>query len=128
MIEQEDAESAENRHGISRTESVTVLRCETIRSSPMSSQPMTPDSSAIRALILELLPGAEGQIIFGEGGLLDSLGLVNFLADLEYTVGARFGQEIVIASERAMSRGRSPFRDVDTLAEFVGELLAEGQR
>lgn len=87
---------------------------------------MSPDRLSIRALILEILPGAEGKIIFGEGGMLDSLGLVNFLADLEYTVGVKYGREIVIASERAMSRARSPFRDVDTLAEFVGELLAEG--
>ena len=86
---------------------------------------MNPDSTAIRTLILELLPAAEGTVVFGEGGILDSLGLVNFLADLEYTVGLRYGREIVIASERAMSRARSPFRDVDTLAEFVGELLAE---
>ena len=84
--------------------------------------------AAVRLLILETLPPeavvGENPLVFGAGGALDSLGLVNFLADLEYRVGEVFGREVVLASERAMSRGRSPFRDVDTLAEFVVEELA----
>ncbi len=90
-------------------------------------KPANPE--ALRALILATLP--EGQrrganpVIFGPGSALDSLGLVNFLADLEYRLAEEFDREIVLASERAMSRGRSPFRDVDALAAYVAELLAE---
>ena len=42
----------------------------------------------VRAMIIEILPpGAnESSIIFGPEGMLDSLGLVSFLADLEYTL------------------------------------------
>lgn len=83
----------------------------------------------IRSLIAETLPpGVAGEpngIIFGPGGLLDSLELVNFLADLEYRLATEFGRELVLASERAMSRGRSPFRDVNSLTEYIGELLSE---
>ena len=57
--------------------------------------------------------------IFGPGGTLDSLGLVSFIADLEFRVSEEFGKDIVIASEQAMSRGRSPFRDVPALTEYV---------
>ena len=84
-------------------------------------------AAIVRRLILETLPKAsDGDLrIFGQGAPLDSLGLVNFLADLEYRLGEQFGREFVLASERAMSRGRSPFRDVDALTEYILELLRE---
>jgi hypothetical protein len=76
---------------------------------------------------METLPGASGvnPAIFGQGGPLDSLGLVNFLADLEYRLEEEFGEEVVLASERAMSRSRSPFRDAAALTDYVVELLGE---
>ena len=84
-------------------------------------------AGTVRRLIMESLPAGSGEnpLIFGAGAPLDSLGLVNFLADLEYRLSAEFGREIVLASERAMSRTRSPFRDVAALTEYVLELLAE---
>jgi hypothetical protein len=85
------------------------------------------NAAVVRRLIIETLPRTQGDDlrIFGPGAPLDSLGLVNFLADLEYRLGEKFGREFVLASERAMSRGRSPFRDVDALTEYVVELMAE---
>ncbi len=76
-------------------------------------------------MILETLPpgASEGSAIFGTGGMLDSLGLVSFLADLEYKLSEEFDQVIVLASEQAMSRSRSPFRDVSALTDYVTELL-----
>ena len=56
---------------------------------------------------------------------MDSLGLVNFLADLEYRLADEFKKDVVLASERAMSRERSPFRDVSSLTDYVVELLSE---
>jgi hypothetical protein len=79
----------------------------------------------VLAMILETLPpGANGgTTIFGTGGMLDSLGLVSFLADLEYKLSEEFGHAVVLASEKAMSRNRSPFRDVSALTAYVIELL-----
>ena len=83
----------------------------------------------VRQLVVATLPKAvsspAGEIIFGPGGALDSLDLVNFLADLEYRLAQDFGREVVLASERAMSRTRSPFRDVDALTGYIVELLSE---
>ena len=83
----------------------------------------------VRRLVIETLPrpvsGAAGEAIFGAGGVLDSLDLVNYLADLEYRLDQEYGREVVLASERAMSRSRSPFRDVDSLTVYIMELLAE---
>lgn len=80
-------------------------------------------------MVVATLPDAArcgaNPVIFRAGGALDSLGLVNFLADLEYRLAEEFGRELVLASERAMSRSRSPFRDVDALTAYVVELLHE---
>jgi hypothetical protein len=79
----------------------------------------------VLGMILETLPpGAHaGSAIFGPAGMLDSLGLVSFLADLEYKLSEEFDRAVVLASEQAMSRSRSPFRDVSSLTAYVTELL-----
>ena len=83
-------------------------------------------TAQIRTLILDLLPPGAGENprIFGGEAPMDSLGLVNFLADLEYRLTEKFGRELVLASERAMSRKQSPFRDVSALTAYIEELLA----
>ena len=89
----------------------------------------TADPAFVRGLIAALLPAAaradSDPMLFGPGGCFDSLGLVNFLADLEYRIADEFGCDLVLASERAMSRTRSPFRTAATLTEYVMELLRE---
>jgi len=86
-------------------------------------------AAKVRQLVLDTLPkplsGQGNETIFGPGGVLDSLDLVNFLADLEYRLDESFERKIVLASERAMSQHRSPFRDVDSLTAYISELLAE---
>jgi hypothetical protein len=82
-------------------------------------------SSIVQRLILESLPPGAGEKtrIFGAGGRLDSLGLVGLLAELEYKLEEAFGRKVVLASERAMSRTRSPFHDVASLTDHVLDLL-----
>jgi hypothetical protein len=89
--------------------------------------PSEDTAAVVRRLILATLPetGGDNTLIFGAGAPLDSLGLVNFLADLEYRLGEEFHREIVLASERAMSRSQSPFRDVAALTAYIVELLSE---
>ena len=93
------------------------------------SHPVEVTLENIRQLVISTLQqsvaGTASEIIFGSGGTLDSLGLVNFLADLEYRVAEEFGRDVVLASEQAMSRSRSPFRDVTALSEYILELLAK---
>ncbi len=80
----------------------------------------------VRQLVVQTLPPeVVGEAIFGGSSALDSLGLVNFLADLEYRIAEIFGRDVVLASERAMSRSQSPFRDVTVLAHYIVELLSE---
>jgi hypothetical protein len=89
--------------------------------------PQIADAKAVRRVVIETLPTGLGENsrIFGGSAPLDSLGLVNFLADLESRIMEEFGREIVLASDRAMSRQNSPFRDVPSLTEYVVELLGD---
>ena len=64
----------------------------------------------------------ENTVLFGENSALDSMGLVNVIVDIE----ANFldeNHEISLTSEKAMSRRNSPFRTIETLAEFINEQI-----
>lgn len=64
-------------------------------------------------------------ILFGKDAKLDSLGLVNLIVLVEENVLDKFDQSITIADERAMSQKSSPFRTVQSLAEYMQKLLLE---
>ncbi|MET0292140.1 MAG: hypothetical protein ABW136_07205 [Steroidobacteraceae bacterium] len=63
--------------------------------------------------------------LLGGNSTLDSLTVVQIVAELERASEERFGKAVVLADERAMSRRSSPFRNVATLAEHLDERLAE---
>ncbi|MGP3698833.1 hypothetical protein [Rhodobacter sp. NSM] len=63
-------------------------------------------------------------VLYGDGSALDSLGLVNFVMAAEQHVGDETGCDIVLASEAAMSRRRSPYRSLRSLAEYAAELVS----
>jgi D-alanine--poly(phosphoribitol) ligase subunit 2 len=65
------------------------------------------------------------EIIYGNEGKLDSLGLVNLIVSIESAIDDELDKQIVIANEKAMSMKNSPFRSVDTLAQFILELINE---
>lgn len=95
-----------------------------------------PDIKEIEALVLESVqllaedfeldalknPTPETKL-YGEGGALDSMALVNLIADLEEAVSEKFGASIALADEKAMSAKRSPYRSVASLAEAVIERM-----
>lgn len=65
--------------------------------------------------------------LFGEASLLDSIGLVTLMADLEDDIHQAAGVWVTIADEKAMSRLTSPFRRVGLLADHIVELVATAQ-
>ena len=71
---------------------------------------------------LELSPETQ---LFGRGSKLDSLGLVNLIVLVEEKTADTFGKSVTIADEKAMSQKNSPFRTVQTLAEYLFSLLKE---
>lgn len=67
-------------------------------------------------------PSAESAL-YGNGGVLDSMALVNLLADVEDAVSEQFGAAIALADEKAMSARHSPFLTIKTLAQAVLERI-----
>jgi acyl carrier protein len=61
--------------------------------------------------------------LFGCSGNLDSIGLVTFIVMLEQKLANKFGRPFTIAEDRALSRDRSPFLTVESLAEYLAEKL-----
>jgi acyl carrier protein len=72
------------------------------------------------------ISGASSETrLFGGGGLLDSMGVVILLADLEDKLDEEFDVVLSLASDSTMSRTRSPFRTVKSLAEYIVLAAAE---
>jgi hypothetical protein len=64
--------------------------------------------------------------LFGPSGLLDSLGLVSVLVELEQKVADACGRPVSLMDDRAMSETSSPFRTVNSLADYLGRQLERG--
>ena len=96
--------------------------------------PLTRDKAiaAIYEAIDELNPQLDGitlersedTVLFGEGAALDSLNLVNLVMMVEQNIMMETGEEVLLASEAAMSRKRSPYRSVKALADYAAEVAA----
>jgi acyl carrier protein len=103
---------------------------------PMANSGRSLDTAEVSAIILDCLTDlnrsrtpdhqvdvSPGAAIFGGSSALDSLGLVALLTEIEERLADR-GVRVTIADERAMSRTRSPFRDVPALTAYLQELVA----
>src|SRR5262245_7002923 len=69
------------------------------------------------------IPPREDAALFGDGGRLDSLGLVSFVLDVEDLVNEATGRSVVLSDDRAMSQSRSPFRTIGDFVEYVAQRL-----
>lgn len=75
----------------------------------------------IRPVLAEI--GCNGDALFGREGSLDSMGLLSLVVLLEEKVNAATGKSIRLVSDSAFG-AKSPFRTVDSLGDYVVELLA----
>ncbi len=65
----------------------------------------------------------ESAILLGNNAVVDSIGLVNLIVDVESALAEK-DIEITLTSEDAMSRRKSPFRSVETLGDYIIELIS----
>ncbi len=70
-------------------------------------------------------PVDESAHLIGRTSLLDSLGLVKLIVDVEQRLQAEHGISVTLADERAMSQKNSPFRTVSALTDYICLLAAE---
>ena len=68
---------------------------------------------------------AADTVLMGEGGAVDSLGLVRLVMAVEQKIEDAFGVPVSLTDEKAMSQRNSPFRSVGALADYAAALLAE---
>jgi acyl carrier protein len=69
------------------------------------------------------VPVAEGTVLLGEGGAVDSLGLVRLVMAVEQKLEDDFGRSVSLTDEKAMSQRNSPFRSVGALIEYAQTLV-----
>lgn len=97
-----------------------------------------PDAEEIEALVIEsvrmlatdfeieaLAEATNESLLYGGDGSLDSMALVNLVADIEDALAEKYGASISLADERAMSAKRSPFRSVADLSQAITERLPQ---
>ena len=77
--------------------------------------------------IEEHLDKAPETLLFGEGGQLDSLDLVELLAETESRIEDALVVSIVLANEKALSYKHNPFRSIGELADYATSLLHEAR-
>lgn len=85
------------------------------------------DSSSDEARAEAINKADENTRLFGGGGLLDSMGVVILLSDLEDKLEDEYDVMISLASDSAMSKTRSPFRNIKSLANFIVTSVEEAK-
>lgn len=63
--------------------------------------------------------------LFGGVGVMDSLGIVMLIAEIEEQLQDELDVVITLADDRAMSQKTSPFRSVKTLVHYISKLINE---
>jgi len=71
------------------------------------------------------LAKSPSQALMGSGSKLDSIALVNLIVAVEQSLQDSLGVPLSLADERAFSLTHSPFRDVQSLARYIQELISE---
>jgi len=67
-------------------------------------------------------------VLFGDGGILDSMGLVSLITDLEEKIEQEFNISVILADDRALSQKMSPFRTIRSLSHYVFKLIKESDQ
>ena len=73
----------------------------------------------------ELESADEETRLFGSQSPLDSMGLVNLIADIEDRLSEEYNLDLILANQSAMSLKNSPFRTVGTCIDYILKLSKE---
>jgi acyl carrier protein len=74
----------------------------------------------------QLIKAPETRLL-GSESVLDSMHLVNLIVTIEREVEDSFGVALTLADERALSMNASPFRSIQSLADYIGILLTDAR-
>ena len=73
----------------------------------------------------QLVEKAESTPLFGEKGVLDSLGLVNLIVAVEEVAEDEHDISLTLGQESTVAAQRKTFETIETLIEQVAKLLDE---
>ena len=62
---------------------------------------------------------SEDTVIVGPGAVIDSIGVVSLIVDVEQRLEMEHAVSVTLANDRAMSQRNSPFRTPAVLAEHI---------
>jgi acyl carrier protein len=66
-------------------------------------------------------------VLVGPDAIIDSLGVVSMIVEIEQVVEGEHATSIILANEKAMSAKNSPFRTVGVLAAHVIATIEEAK-
>jgi acyl carrier protein len=67
----------------------------------------------------------EETVLVGKDAVLDSLGVVSLIVEVEQRVEAEHSVSVTLANDKAMSQRNSPFRTVGVLTDHIVAMVAE---
>jgi len=65
----------------------------------------------------------EDTKFIGSQSIFDSLDLVNFIILLEEEIFKQTGKQITLVNDKAFSRTKSPFYNVESITEYIKEIV-----
>ena len=74
----------------------------------------------------QLIKAPETRLL-GSQSVLDSMHLVSLIVTIEREVEDAFGVALTLADERALSMKESPFRSIQSLADYIGILIIDAR-
>jgi acyl carrier protein len=72
----------------------------------------------------QLIKAPETRLL-GSQSVFDSMHLVSLIVAIEWEVEDIFGVALTLADERALSMTASPFRSIQSLADYIGILITD---
>jgi acyl carrier protein len=74
----------------------------------------------------QLIKAPETRLL-GSQSVLDSMHLVSLIVTVEREMEDAFGVALTLADERALSMNASPFRSIQSLADYIGILITDAR-
>jgi acyl carrier protein len=70
----------------------------------------------------------ENVVLVGKEAVLDSLGLVSLIVEVEQVLETEHDTSVTLANDRAMSERNSPFRTAGAFADHVCTLISQARQ
>lgn len=76
----------------------------------------------LQLIDVEKIEKKKTTVLFGDGAALDSLGLINFIVQLEQQIEKDLNLHVSIIGENTMALEEMPFETVESLIQYIQAL------